>query len=1271
MNINDSYGKMFSNEDALNMLSSGPDYVTKPTMQPDRTGRVEVGVSPAEPTLAEETGAAFRRSNLIGSYLLRDINDYDYDENYNPIDDIKGYEEYTGLLMQAMNKPHADEIKRRIDQERIDDDILARGGASAVAISMAAGVLDPTILVPGVSILKGARALRAIKSGVATGATVGGAVAVQEAGLQATQLLRTREETNQNIMAGTILGGLFGATFSAVRAAPEFRAMRQSVKSDLSAQIIDINDVMRRNNYDVNAIKAELGESVGAAKISTAIDAERIAAKGKAAIVAGETISGAAGIEKVVKKITPLLRTLNSPYLKSRLIIQKLINNPLALEKNKLFQATEQSVENLKQIYEGKYLSTQQNVLKTYKDYKSAGGPTLPFTRNNVVNEAKKKLGKSVPESSFLEEVGKALKRNDEHPVPAVASAAKEYRKLFNEIGNEAVRSGVWSKLPDRKTAESYFSRMFDTDAITENLPEFKAIVKDWVAEETEKSVSRIEAKYAKQEYNLQSEIDHLKISQFRKASFLQDQAEIGGKPYDLTIEDAKVSLELLAQGKPKKPQSIIHAIGKIGINSNDQLIKNIHLDAVKLWNKSNFQKLSITKDGGKYLYNLSFDLWERGYFPTHVDAPPTADELVEIINDALRGKDIVHPDDYTALEDYYYFLDAEEVISKMGIKPKEYKGGKILLTDEALKDFREKLIFASEASSRIKIKELEADIARLEARKAEELSDIKQLGVDGYAAMVTDEIVDNIRGMNLVSPEFDFSLAERGPLKAQKFLIPDSRIEKFTVNDASVIAERYARLVGTDIELMNKFGSTKLEDILVPLKREYDEAAINLKGKEAKKAKEQYEADVRDIEASYQLLRGIYPDNMYSKDTYFRRLGRIALAYNYMRMLGNVALASVPDIGKQVAYNGFVPFMRDGMIPLIKAMPKIMKGIRPRELEELKFAAKTIQHLNNSRAMTMADMGNRYGSRTGFDNFLNASTKAFSRSVGIVEWNNMMEALAGLMSQRRIARNLLDLNSGKQLAQKEREFLSAIGIGKKEAERLGAMFKKHSEIGDDFIYANSQKWEDIDAVKIYRSALNKDIGSVLIEKQIGDVPLFANTATGQIVMQFKNFMFASLNKTLFTSLQRRDMAALQGAITMIGMGSLAYIATSYSYGKEPDLTPENLVIQGLDRSGLMSIFGEINNTAERVGFPGIHRFAGAPQSSRYAAKSIPEAVLGPSVGTIANIGLGIHAFAQEGELSDSDRKQIRKLVPWNNWAAMMWIMQTADEDTRRKLGYN
>lgn len=165
----------------------------------DRSKADEFGIlehRPVEPSFSAVAGAAWRQDNIIGSYLAsprREVDDFmRVDPNYNPYNDLKGYEQYADRFEEVFNPEAAFAVKAGIDQENKDREILAAAGWVGVGASIGATLVDPTILLPGGALVKAGRlGYRALRSGASVGLASGVATAVQEAGLQATQELRT------------------------------------------------------------------------------------------------------------------------------------------------------------------------------------------------------------------------------------------------------------------------------------------------------------------------------------------------------------------------------------------------------------------------------------------------------------------------------------------------------------------------------------------------------------------------------------------------------------------------------------------------------------------------------------------------------------------------------------------------------------------------------------------------------------------------------------------------------------------------------------------------------------------------------------------------------------------------------------------------------------------------------------------------------------------------------------------------------------------------
>ncbi len=146
------------------------------------------------PTLAATIGAAFGADNSIVNAITyaRDMfsTDNRADPGYNPWDDIKGtpYEEHWSSFASSNNRRYTDKLKQRIDREDENRRTVAAAGTTGVIASIAASVLDPTILIPigGEVAAAGKGAYAVGRTAVRVGAVAGASTALQEGALQLT-----------------------------------------------------------------------------------------------------------------------------------------------------------------------------------------------------------------------------------------------------------------------------------------------------------------------------------------------------------------------------------------------------------------------------------------------------------------------------------------------------------------------------------------------------------------------------------------------------------------------------------------------------------------------------------------------------------------------------------------------------------------------------------------------------------------------------------------------------------------------------------------------------------------------------------------------------------------------------------------------------------------------------------------------------------------------------------------------------------------------------
>lgn len=121
------------------------------------------------------------------------------------------WDNYRNAFIGVNSQAQWDFIAAKIERETKDRELLASAGVGGMAAAMFAGVLSPTMLIPGVTPIRGAR-------GVAAAAGLGALAAMaQEVPLRANQITRSNEESAFAIGAGAIFGAVIGGAVEGLR----------------------------------------------------------------------------------------------------------------------------------------------------------------------------------------------------------------------------------------------------------------------------------------------------------------------------------------------------------------------------------------------------------------------------------------------------------------------------------------------------------------------------------------------------------------------------------------------------------------------------------------------------------------------------------------------------------------------------------------------------------------------------------------------------------------------------------------------------------------------------------------------------------------------------------------------------------------------------------------------------------------------------------------------------------------------------------------------
>ena len=479
----------------------------------------------------------------------------------------------------------------------------------------------------------------------------------------------------------------------------------------------------------------------------------------------------------------------------------------------------------------------------------------------------------------------------------------------------------------------------------------------------------------------------------------------------------------------------------------------------------------------------------------------------------------------------------------------------------------------------------------------------------------------------------------KKGLFKKRSFLIPDDMIEEFLENDIEVLGARYLRGVAPDVELARAFdGDVNMTAAIKEIEDEWlpkIEAASGTK--EADKLTKQRNNDIRDIAAMRDRLRGTYgqidPDNLAV------RSWRAARDLNYLRLMGGVVAASIPDISRIVMAEGIVNTFGKGLKPLISNT----KGFKVAASEAKQYGI-GVDVLMGGRSEIIADVADYSQGGTAFERGLRSAAQSFGKINLMDRWTAGVKQLHAVTMQNTLIPALKRGDYDKRLAQ--------LGISEADAKNIGKQLKKYSTNIDGAHLANAKDWDNPALMDMWGAAMRKESDRVIVVPG-QEKPLFMSSELGKTIFQFKSFMFSATQRVLISGVQGQDAHFIQGALGMMSLGMMAYAFKQWDAGRDISDDPMVWVTEGIDRSGMLGILMEMNNTVEKISRNnyGLRPMLGASApASRYASRSNVEAALGPTFGSLLSTTFrALGATTGEGDMKDSDIRAIRRLLPYQN----------------------
>lgn len=571
-------------------------------------------------------------------------------------------------------------------------------------------------------------------------------------------------------------------------------------------------------------------------------------------------------------------------------------------------------------------------------------------------------------------------------------------------------------------------------------------------------------------------------------------------------------------------------------------------------------------------------------------------------------------------------------------------------------------------------IKSKGGQVNELPPIEAYEFEELLQTMTTDQVKYLAGQITDRILGTPAGRLPYDIGEASmfpkldvpglRGPLKPRVFDIEDNLVQDWLINDVERVGRAYVRNMAADIELTRSFGSVDLLREIDAIRADYAEMALspNLTEKDRVllarigKQNEQDLLDMRDM------LRGTF-----RRDDWASPMGRAMRnikTLNFLRLLGGMTVSAIPDMGSVVFYYGLSNVFGDAVVPMMKNM----KAFRA-AAGEVKDAATALDLVIGDRIQSIGDLDYTVSAGDKVTTGLNNAADAMSIVSLMSPWNTGLKQFTGVVSQSEIIKAAQRLADGTSPAD-EVTRLAANYIDKDAAEKIVAQVAAHSEKYDGLIVPNARQWTDADAQRVFRAAVRREVDGVIVTPDL-DRPTFLSTPILGTAGQFKSFAFASTQRVLISGLQRHDMATLQGTMMMTGLGMMAYAFKTMDAGRELSDDPKVWIQEGVDRSGIVSILMEVNNTAEKItrGRVGLSAMTGE-QGTRYYSRGVADVLLGPSAGMLTDAAK-VAGDAAGMEWSENDTRAARRLLPYQNLILFRRLLDKAEEGVNEAIGAN
>jgi hypothetical protein len=521
------------------------------------------------------------------------------------------------------------------------------------------------------------------------------------------------------------------------------------------------------------------------------------------------------------------------------------------------------------------------------------------------------------------------------------------------------------------------------------------------------------------------------------------------------------------------------------------------------------------------------------------------------------------------------------------------------------------------------------------------------------------EEITDHVLGTPIGRLPYDShttmnaarspaAMQARGPINARDFNLPYDIAKKWISHDLNQVVGSWMRTMVPDTLLWERFPGEG--PAMTSAYRAIQDDYARLVG-EAKTAKERTRLNkekdemIKTLDGVVQRTRG----TLNNIEGMSGRVGEGVRRVNQMTDLGMAAVTSIPDFAGPIFHHGFSTTFRDGWVPYLRGLNSEAVKLSKAELRSLGVAAEIE---NSTRGNAMAEIHNAYSPHTRGERLLKiASDRFFLLNLQAPE-TNAAKRMAGRVAMGSLLRAAKADAEGKATA-KQITALRASNIDASMSRRIWEQFTtpEGGNVVDGVYISNAANWTDEQAKLHFTAALARDVERAVVTPG-AEKPLWMSTNVGSLLGQYKSFTLAATNKILIANLQKSDAQSLQGLVAAVAFGVLSYRVSTLLRGQEMHDRPQDIIKEGISRSGVLGILEEANMFSAKAtrGQVDIYRLIGADKPlSRNVNRTILSSILGPTAGKIENVAKATSAVANPGDWSAGDTRAVRRSIVLQN----------------------